>query len=237
VATPTVAFLLAVLAAAATMLGWAAVAAKRSWTPRGVGIALIVSGLAMLGVSLAELLPPGLRDPDARLATITLFALGMLLVPALGWVLGRLIPGLGSLQSASVLVMASIALHNVPEGTVVVAATTVDLELGVVTAIAIALHNIPEGMAVATAVLAAGGSRRASFGFTAVSMLGEVLGAALIVVLGMGLSPAGATAVLALVGGVMVALSLSQLLPAGIGLVRQRDSEQDLDALSGPARR
>jgi ZIP family zinc transporter len=215
-----VAFLLAVAAASATMLGWVAVAIKRTWTPRSVGVALLASAAAMLLVSLVELLPPGLSDPATRVPTLVLFTLGMALVPVLNRILAALLPSMGVLQSASVLVMLSIALHNVPEGTVPFAAAMVSLRAGVVTAIAIALHNIPEGMAVSTAVLAAGGGRRRAFAYTAVSMLGEILGAALLLVLDLGLSPAAATQLLAAVAGVMVALSLTQLVPAGIGLVR-----------------
>jgi ZIP family zinc transporter len=220
VAPETLGFLLAVAAAAATLLGWALVAAKRSWTPRHVGIALLVAALAMVAVSIVELLPPGLRDPDLRMATVLLFAAGALLVPALNRLLTRLAPGLTALHNASLLVMVSIALHNVPEGSVTFAATLVSLELGVVTAIAIALHNIPEGMAVATSVIAAGGSRRRALAATGVATGGEVLGAVLVLALDATLSPDGAVGLLALVAGIMVSLSLTQLVPAGIALMR-----------------
>jgi ZIP family zinc transporter len=100
------------------------------------------------------------------------------------------------------------------------AATLVSLELGLVTAAAIALHNIPEGMAVATAVIAAGGSRRRALAATTVAMLGELLGAVLVLALDANLSPDGAVGLLALVAGIMVSLSLTQLVPAGIGLMR-----------------
>lgn len=218
--TQTTAFLLSCAAASTTMLGWAAVAAKRSWTPRSIGAALVISAAAMLAVSLIELLPPGLGDPTTRVRTIVLFALGAGLVPILRTVLERMQPTLGALESASMLVMLSICLHNVPEGTVVYAATLVSLEAGLVTAVAIALHNIPEGMAVATAVIAAGGTRLRAMWFTAISMLGEILGAMAMFALGRSLNPGSATAVLALVAGIMVALSVTQLIPAGVRLVR-----------------
>jgi zinc transporter, ZIP family len=237
VAPETAGFLLAAGAAATTMLGWAIVAAKRSWTPRSVGIALLVAGIAMVGVSVAELLPPGLRDPQLRLATALLFAAGALAVPLLRRALAHLFPGLGALHSASLLVMVSIALHNVPEGTVAFAATLVSLELGVVTAVAIALHNIPEGMAVATAVIAAGGSRRRALAATSLAMLGELLGAVLILALDAGLSPQGAVGLLALVGGVMISVSLTQLIPTGIALVRSggRLALADGEPITSPA--
>lgn len=219
-----VAFLLAAAAAAATLLGWALVALKRSWTSRHIGIALLVSAAAMVVISVVELLPPGLRDPELRTATLIAFAVGLLAVPLLGRLLDRLAPSLSPLESTAFLVMLTLALHNIPEGTVVFAASIVSLGAGVVTAIAIALHNIPEGMAVATSVIAAGGSRRRALAYTAMSAAGEGLGALGMLLLGAELSTANATALLSLVAGIMVALSLTEIGPAGLRLVRGDDA-------------
>ena len=183
-------FLLSAAAASAALLGWVAVAVKRTWTDRSVGFALLFSAAAMLLISLVELLPPGLRDPDLRTATLALFAVGFLAVPGMRWVLARMLPSLGAAQSTALLVM-----------------------------VAIALHNIPEGMAVSTAVLAMGGTRRRALAYTGVSVLGEVAGALLILVGGRALGPTGAAELLAFVAGIMVSLCLTQLIPAGAGLV------------------
>ena len=212
-------FLLSVGAASAALLGWVAVAAKRTWTDRNVGYALLFSAAAMLTISLVELLPPGLRDPSLRGMTVLLFTAGFLAVPALRWVLARLLPSLGTAQSTALLVMVAIALHNVPEGAVPFAATMISLRAGIITAIAIALHNIPEGMAVSTAVLAMGGTRRRALAYTGVSVVGEIAGAVIILAVGRTLSPAGAAELLAFVAGVMVSLCVTQLIPAGVGLV------------------
>lgn len=215
-----VAFLLAAAAAAATLLGWALVALKRTWTSRHIGIALLMSAAAMLVISVVELLPPGLRAAELRTPTLITFTVGMLAVPLLGRLLDRLVPSLSPLESTAFLVMLSLALHNIPEGTVVFAASIVSIGAGVVTAIAIALHNIPEGMAVATSVIAAGGSRRRALAYTAMSAAGEGLGAMGMLVLGAELSTADATALLSLVAGIMVALSLTEIGPAGLRLLR-----------------
>ena len=212
-------FLLSAAAASAALLGWVAVAAKRTWTDRNVGFALLFSAAAMLTISVVELLPPGLRDPSTRQATILLLAAGFLAVPVLRWVLGRLLPSLGNAQSTALLVMVAIALHNIPEGAVPFAATLISLRAGLITAVAIGLHNIPEGMAVSTAVLAMGGTRRRALAYTGVSVVGEVAGALLILVVGRSLSPTGAAELLAFVAGIMVSLCITQLIPAGLGLV------------------
>ncbi len=230
----TVGYVLAVGAASTTMLGWVAVAAKRTWTPRAMGVALLVSALAMLAISLTELIPPGLLDASTRTPALALLLLGLALVPALRALLARLVPGLPSLQGAAAMVAVVIALHNVPEGAVAIAATIVSLKAGVITAVALALHNIPEGMAVSTAVLAAGGSRRRAFALTAVSMIGEILGATAVLVLGATISPASAAAVLCLVGGVMVALSVTELIPASVRLLRIPPPQDQADRAGVP---
>ena len=220
-------FLLSAAAASAALLGWLAVAAKRTWTDRSVGAALLFSAAAMLVISLVELLPPGLRDESMRTATLALFGLGFLGVLALRWLLGRTLPALGGAQSTALLVMLAIALHNIPEGAVPFAATMVSVRAGIITAIAIGLHNIPEGMAVSTAVIAMGGSRRRAFAYTAVSVVGELIGALTLLLVGSTLTPTGAAGLLALVAGIMVSLCLTQLIPAGVGLVRGTTSVGD----------
>lgn len=190
-------FLLSAAAASAALLGWVAVAAKRTWTDRSVGFALLLSAAAMLAISVLELLPPGLRDPATRQATILLLAAGFLAVPVLRWVLGRLLPSLGTAQSTALLVM-----------------------------IAIALHNIPEGMAVSTAVIAMGGTRRRALAYTGVSVVGEIIGAVIILAVGSTLSPTGAAMLLAFVAGIMVSLCVTQLIPAGLGLVTGASTER-----------
>lgn len=229
-------FLLSAAAASAAMLGWVLVAAKRSWTDRSIGVALLFSAFAMLAISAIELLPPGLRDPDTRTTTILMFAAGFVAVPILGVMLSRLLPSLGGAQSTAVLVMLAIALHNIPEGAVPLAATMVSLSAGVITAVAIALHNIPEGMAVSTAVLAMGGSRRRAFVYTGVSVIGEIAGAALLLAVGRTLSPSGVAGLLSFVAGIMVSLCITQLIPAGVGLIRGSTSVEDrLVAADDPA--
>jgi ZIP family zinc transporter len=219
-------FLLSAAAASAALLGWVAVAAKRTWTDRNVGFALLLSAAAMLTISVVELLPPGLRDPATRQATILLLAAGFLAVPVLRWVLGRLLPSLGAAQSTALLVTVAIALHNVPEGAVPIAATMISLQTGLITAVAIGLHNIPEGMAVSTAVIAMGGTRRRALAYTGVSVVGEIIGAVIILAVGSTLSSTGAAMLLACVAGIMVSLCVTQLIPAGIGLMTGASTER-----------
>lgn len=213
-------FLLSAAAASTALLGWLAVAAKRTWTERGVGIALLLSAAAMLVISVFELIPPALTDAATRGAAVALVLTGFVAVPILGLLLERALPTLGAARSTAVLVVLALTVHNIPEGAVALAATMVSVQAGVIAAIAIGLHNIPEGMAVATTVLAMGGSRKRAFLYTSVTVIGELIGALALLVAGRSMSPGGAALLLAAVAGVMLSLSVTQLIPAGTRLVR-----------------
>ena len=107
-----------------------------------------------------------------------------------------------------------IAIHNFPEGLVVVSGTAASPQLGLVLAIAIALHNIPEGIAVAAPIIAATGNRRKAVWYTFLSGLAEPVGALLgVLFLSAYMSPDTIALLLAGVAGVMVFISLDELLP------------------------
>ena len=125
----------------------------------------------------------------------------------------------GKLERTGLLAAFGIGLHNFPEGMITFVGTLHDLRLGVAIAVAIALHNVPEGLAISVPVYASTGSRTKAFLWSLLAGLCEPVGALLAAailmpiltdtVLGCAL---GATA------GVMVALSLEELIPAAKSL-------------------
>ena len=89
-----------------------------------------------------------------------------------------------------------------------------DQSLGIVIAATIALHNIPEGMAVAVPVYFATKSRGKAFSYSFLSGLAEPLGAIIgYLLLKPFLTPLVFSLVLAGVAGIMVYISLDELLP------------------------
>ncbi|HEY8489945.1 MAG TPA: ZIP family metal transporter [Dehalococcoidia bacterium] len=115
----------------------------------------------------------------------------------------------------AVVATLAVALHNFPEGFAVFAGAYQSLQLGAVLTIAIAAHNIPEGMAVAAPVLHATNDRAKAFwagtGSGLFEPLGAVFGALLLAPV---LTPSLVAVMLAFVAGVMVYVSLDELLPA-----------------------
>ncbi|MFI3295425.1 MAG: zinc transporter ZupT [Rikenellaceae bacterium] len=108
-----------------------------------------------------------------------------------------------------------IGIHNFPEGLATFIAALEDPQIGVAIAGAIAIHNIPEGIAVAIPIFIATGSRRRAFFSSFLSGLAEPIGA---VVGYMILMPFMSDTLLGVVfggvAGIMVYISLDELLPA-----------------------
>jgi ZIP family zinc transporter len=120
-----------------------------------------------------------------------------------------------NLEKTSVLVMLGIFIHNFPEGMVTFVGTIKNIELGLILAFAIALHNIPEGIAVAVPIYASTKNSKKAFFWSFISGVSEPCGA---LIAGLILFPFITEfligAVLAIVGGFMVYISLDELLPA-----------------------
>ena len=109
----------------------------------------------------------------------------------------------------------ALALHNVPEGFATFIAALQAPEIAVPVVAAIALHNIPEGLAVAVPVRRATGSRARAFWLATMTGLAEPVGAVIgVLLLGPLLEGGTMGAILAGVAGVMVFVSLDELLPA-----------------------
>lgn len=120
----------------------------------------------------------------------------------------------GRLMKTGLLVALGIAVHNFPEGVTVFAGTMHDPTLGIAIAIAITLHNIPEGIAVSAPIYSATGSRSRALMWTALSGLAEPVGALLTaVVLLPFLNATVLGLTLAAVAGIMVFISLDELIP------------------------
>jgi len=108
----------------------------------------------------------------------------------------------------------AIAIHNFPEGIATFMAALQRPSLGVAITIAIAIHNIPEGIAVAIPIYCATGSRKKAFRLSLLSGFSEPVGALLgYLILLPFLNELTMGILFAVVAGIMVFISLDELLP------------------------
>jgi ZIP family zinc transporter len=234
-----VAFLLTLFAGLATGVGGAIAFFAHRTNTRFLAVALGFSAGVMLYVSFVEILPKSFEALEsvitgdrAVLAGILGFFGGMLLIA----IIDKLVPSFENphelhvvedmrpemkakinakaLHRMGILSAVAIAIHNFPEGLVTFMAAIKDPALGLTIAIAIAIHNIPEGIAVSVPLYYATGSRRKAFFYSFLSGLAEPLGAVLgYFVLRVFIGDAFFGVVFAGVAGIMVFISLDQLLP------------------------
>jgi len=217
------AWTLSALAGLSTTIGSLLGIAVRKPGPRFMTLTLGFSAGVMILVSFVELLQGGVEAVGFLGAHVAFFS-GM----AAMFLVDVLVPHeyLGQddrkgpemkgspLLKTGLFVALGIGIHNFPEGMAAFAGALEDPSLGIAIAVAIAIHNVPEGVAVAAPIYAATGSRKRAFLWSFFSGLSEPVGAgvAALVLLPF-LTPAILGYVLASVGGIMVFISLDELVP------------------------
>ena len=119
------------------------------------------------------------------------------------------------LYRMGLLTALALAIHNFPEGLATFASVLKDVKLGIPIAIAVAIHNIPEGIAVSVPIYYATGSRKKAFVYSFLSGLAEPLGAFIGYIFLFSFFNDMVFGILfAFVAGIMVFISLDELLPA-----------------------
>lgn len=121
----------------------------------------------------------------------------------------------GKLYRMGIFSALAIAIHNFPEGLATFTAALSDPQIGIPIAVAVAIHNIPEGIAVSIPIYFATGNRYKAFRLSFLSGLAEPMGAIIgYLILMPFMSPLVFGILFAAVAGIMVFISLDELLPA-----------------------
>lgn len=108
----------------------------------------------------------------------------------------------------------AIGIHNFPEGLATFGTALSDVKLGVIIGLAIAIHNIPEGISVSVPIFYATGDRKKAFKYSFLSGIAEPVGAIIGFLILLPFLSEGLLAVLlAFVSGIMIYISLDELLP------------------------
>ena len=119
-----------------------------------------------------------------------------------------------SLMRAGLFTALAIGIHNFPEGLATFATALSNVGVGVAIAIAIAIHNIPEGISVSVPIFYATGDRKKAFRLSFLSGLAEPAGALIgYLVLLPFLTHSLLASLMAFVAGIMVYISVDELLP------------------------
>lgn len=119
------------------------------------------------------------------------------------------------LKHTGIITAITIGIHNFPEGIATFMSALTSLEIAIPIAVAIAIHNIPEGIAVAVPIYHSTGSKKKAFWYSFTSGLAEPVGALLAFIFLMPFwSPIMNGFILSIVSGIMIFISLDELLPS-----------------------
>jgi zinc transporter, ZIP family len=192
------------------------------------GVMLYVSFIEIFPKAVASLSETNSLDTSYLIATLSFFG-GILLIGLIDWIIPEAQnpheflttvdveeeKKKQSLLRLGIFSALAIAIHNFPEGLATFIAAREDGNLGISIAIAIAIHNIPEGIAVAIPIFHATNSKSKATILTFLSGLAEPAGALIgFLILGSIFNGLTFGITFALVAGIMVYISLDELLPA-----------------------
>ena len=169
------------IAAAANLLGAAAVVAHNRWSVRALENMVALSAGFMVSVALLDLVPDSIRVNGESAALIILF--GYLLVHLTQHTLaphfhfGEEHHHVTKVVSFSAL--AGLMLHTFVDGVAIASGFGVSTAVGLLVFFAILLHKLPEGLAISSLFLASGESRRAAFGASVALAISTLVGALL----------------------------------------------------------
>ncbi len=212
------------LAAGATAAGSLVSLAVRRPGPGFMAFSLGFSAGVMMLVSFVELLRVSIAGIGFPPAMVAFFA-GMGVMFAIDLAVphefvtehgasGRRPEEVSALLRTGLLLAVGIGIHNLPEGMATFAGALESRSLGVVIAAAIALHNIPEGISVSVPIFYATGDRKKAFRLSFLSGLAEPAGAVIgYLVLLPFLTHTLLASLMAFVAGIMVYISVDELLP------------------------
>jgi zinc transporter, ZIP family len=236
------AFLLTLFAGLSTGIGSSLAFFTKRTNTKLLSYVLGFSAGVMVYVSFVEIFPTAMEEfmssfqkKTAIFYTIVSFFGGMLLIA----LIDKFIPSMENphevrtiedmsdhqkekrfkkLYRMGILTAVAVGIHNFPEGIATFMAAMNDPEVGIAIAVAIAIHNIPEGIAVSVPIYYATGSRRKAFFLSFLSGLAEPVGAILAYFLLMPFLTSESSGIavgiiLAAVAGIMVFISLDELLP------------------------
>ena len=233
------AFGLTLFAGLSTGIGSAIAFFTKNTNTRFLSLSLGFSAGVMIYISFMEIMPKSVEvmiddmaTRSAHMLSIAGFFGGMLLIA----IIDKLVPSFENpheirkvedltdnpeeqkkrkLYRMGILSAFAIAIHNFPEGLATFIVALQDIKLGLPIAVAIAIHNIPEGIAISVPIFYATGNRKKAFKYSFLSGLAEPVGAGVgFLILMPFLNDLVFGIIFASVAGIMVFISIDELLPA-----------------------
>jgi ZIP family zinc transporter len=225
------------IAGSATGIGGALVLFKKKLSSDTLAGALGISAGVMIFISLAEMFPEAQAEilsaghiKYGKAYILAAFFLGMGIITLIDFLVPEyenpheasglsLDTQASTMKKLGIMSALAISIHNFPEGIATFIGALNDSQMGAGITFAISIHNIPEGIAIAIPIYYATKSKGKALLYATLSGFSEVLGALLCIAVthlfGVELTGGGIIfpLILAAVAGIMIYISLDELLP------------------------
>ena len=188
-----------------------------------IAFCLAFSIAIMIGISIFDLIPESFFRylsvngmSKSIILLIVAFIISYIIITTLSMLIKKETKK-EDLYRLGILNMIVLIFHNLPEGIATFLSSYQDLSLGIKLAIAIMLHNIPEGISIAVPIYYSTGNKKLAFRNAFISGMAEPLGALLaFVFLKKYISEMMISIILIIVAGLMITLSIQELLPESL---------------------
>ncbi|MBR1413848.1 MAG: ZIP family metal transporter [Bacilli bacterium] len=178
----------------------------------------------MIGISITDLIPNASYSiitnynlTKGILICLLPFLCGIILISYLTNKIDKYKYTSNDLYKLGILSMITLMLHNLPEGIATFMSSYNNINLGIKLSVAIMLHNIPEGISIAVPIYYATNNRLLAIKKAFISGLAEPLGAILaFIFLHNYINDSLINIVLILVAGIMITLSINEILPQAL---------------------
>lgn len=235
------AFLITLFAGLATGVGSLIALVAKTTNKKFLSVSLGFSAGVMIYVSMVEIfvkakdsLITALGEKPGNYVTVIAFFGGMFLIA----IIDKLVPSSENphevknlekmdykemerekekrgLMRTGTMTALAIGIHNFPEGLATFVSALTDMKIAIPIAVAIAIHNIPEGISVSVPIYYSTGSKKKAFMYSFLSGMAEPVGALVGYFLLRNIfNDLTFGIIFAMVAGIMVFISLDELLPA-----------------------
>ena len=196
---------------------------KKSQYNKFITFCLAFSISIMIGISIFDLIPESFFQyssvygmSKSIILLLVAFIISYIFITTLSMLIKKETKK-EDLYRLGILNMIVLIFHNLPEGIATFLSSYQDLTLGIKLAFAIMLHNIPEGISIAIPIYYSTGNRKLALKNALISGMAEPLGAMLaFVFLKSFISEMMISIILIVVAGLMITLSIQELLPEAL---------------------
>lgn len=225
--------LISTIAGFSTVLGGLIVYLKIKRVEEFITFCLSFSLSVMISISIIELIPDSSFQfirffgiLKGTILAIIIFLIGVLSVNIINKFIKnheKSTTSSNNLYRVGILSMIALLLHNFPEGIATFMSSYKDLTLGISLGIAIMMHNIPEGISISVPIYYSTGSKKRGVVYSLISGIAEPIGALLTYLLFKNyITDLSLSIVLLLVAGIMITLSINELLPEALKYKKEK---------------